>query len=260
MAPPPDVLRGLRALTPARVGLGRSGHSLPTRAVLNLAMVHALARDAVHTAFDAVTIQAGLAGLGLSAITVSSAADSRAVYLRRPDLGRALAPESNAALRALDPAPSDVAFVVADGLSARAVHEQALPVVTALLPLLSAAGFRIGPAAVARNGRVALGDAVGSLLNARLVVVLIGERPGLSTPDSLGLYITLHPATGRSDADRNCISNVHGRGLSAAEAAHKAAWIIGEAFRRGQTGVALKDESGDVAALAATSRLAAPAP
>ena len=229
-------------------------------AVLNLAMDHALARDAVHTAFDAGTIQAGLAGLGLSATTVSSAASSRDVYLRRPDLGRALAPESTVALRALDPAPSDVAFVVADGLSARAVHEQALPVMTALLPLLSAAGFHIGPAAVARNGRVALGDAVGSLLKARLVVVLIGERPGLSTPDSLGLYITLHPATGRSDADRNCISNFHGRGLSAAEAAHKAAWIIGEAFRRGQTGVALKDESADVAALAATSRLAARAP
>lgn len=260
MAPPPDLVRGLRALTPARVGLGRTGPSLPTTAVLNLAMDHALARDAVHTAFDAGSIQAGLAGLGLGAVTVSSAADSRAVYLRRPDLGRALSPESATALRALDPAPSDVAFVVADGLSARAVHEQALPVVAALLPLLSVAGLRIGPAVVARNGRVALGDAVGTLLKARLVVVLIGERPGLSTPDSLGLYITLHPAVGRSDADRNCISNVHARGLSAADAAHKAAWIIGEAFRRGQTGVALKDESGDVAALAATSRLAAPAP
>jgi ethanolamine ammonia-lyase small subunit len=248
----PDPLAALRAFTPARIGLGRSGASLPTREVLDFAMAHALARDAVHAALDAEAAAAGLRGLGLQAVVCDSAAPARDVYLRRPDLGRSLSDESRRRLEALRPDPADVALVIADGLSARAVHDHAIPFAAALLPLLAGADLTVGPAVVARQARVALGDEIGERLGARAVAVLIGERPGLSAPDSLGLYLTFGPRPGRHDAERNCISNIRTAGLSYAQAAHKAAWLIREALRRGLTGVDLKEES-EAAALAPPS-------
>ncbi|MEE7476076.1 ethanolamine ammonia-lyase [Methylobacterium hispanicum] len=173
----------------------------------------------------------------------ASRAEDRATYLRRPDLGRSLAPESRDALAAAAGEPCDLALLVADGLSARAIHENAVPVIEAFRPHAEKAGWRLAPVVVAGQARVALGDAVGEALRARAVAVLIGERPGLSSPDSLGIYLTFGPRPGRSDAERNCISNVRAAGLAPDAAAFKLAWLIGQALSRGLTGVHLKDES-----------------
>ncbi|MGY2050390.1 ethanolamine ammonia-lyase subunit EutC [Methylobacterium sp. JK268] len=233
----------LRALTPARIGLGRAGSGLPTREVLSFALAHAQARDAVHAALDVAALRAGVAGLGCPVVAVASAAPDRATYLRRPDLGRRLDGPSEARLAAAAGSPVDLALVVADGLSARAVHAGAVPLLAALAPALAASGWSLGPVVVAEQARVALGDAVGAALRARAVAVLIGERPGLSSPDSLGVYLTFDPRPGRTDAERNCLSNIRGAGLRPEVAAFKLHWLLGEAFRRGLTGVALKDES-----------------
>ncbi|PSC05895.1 ethanolamine ammonia-lyase [Alsobacter soli] len=241
---PGDLVAALRRLTPARIGLGRSGAGLATAEVLRFSLAHAQARDAVHACFDAEAIARGLRELGLDPLIADSAAPSRDVYLRRPDLGRRLAAESREALSRLAAPASDLVLVLADGLSARAVHDHALPFAEALLSKLAEAGVALGRAVVAREARVALGDEVGALLKARSVAVLIGERPGLSSPDSLGLYLTFDPRPGRTDAERNCISNIRTEGLPYRAAAHKAAWLIREALRRGLTGVELKDESG----------------
>ncbi len=231
--------------TPARIALGRTGASLPTQEVLRFALAHAMARDAVHTPFDADAVASAIKGLGFPVMEVASAAPSRDVYLRRPDLGRRLSEESRLLLAQAGTAgaPVDLALVVADGLSSAAVHAQAVPFLAALKPWIAAEGWRLAPVVVARQARVALGDDLGALLKARAVVVLVGERPGLSSPDSLGLYLTFDPKAGRSDAERNCISNVRAEGLPHAAAAFKLAWLIKEAFRRGLTGVDLKDES-----------------
>ena len=231
--------------TPARIALGRTGASLPTQEVLRFALAHAQARDAVHTPFDAGSVASAIEGLGLPVISASSAAPARDVYLRRPDLGRRLSDESRECLAQVGAAgaPVDLVLVVADGLSSAAVHAQAVPFLAALKPWIAAEGWRLAPVLVASQARVALGDEVGALLKARAVVVLVGERPGLSSPDSLGLYLTFDPKPGRSDAERNCISNVRAEGLPHAAAAFKLAWLIKEAFRRALTGVDLKDES-----------------
>jgi ethanolamine ammonia-lyase small subunit len=232
----------LRRFTPARLALGRAGASLPTREVLRFALAHAKARDAVHAPFAAEEIAAGLEALGLQALEVASAAPDRATYLRRPDLGRRLREESRARLEAESASRPDLAIVVADGLSATAVRAHAVPLVAALL---DAARPRpsLAPVAVAHQARVALGDEIGGSLSARCVLVLIGERPGLSSPDSLGAYLTFDPQPGRTDAERNCVSNIRPEGLAYSLAAGKLAWLLAEAFRRRLTGVALKDES-----------------
>lgn len=231
--------------TPARIALGRTGASLPTQEVLRFALAHAQARDAVHTPFDAGSVASAIEGLGFPVISASSAAPARDVYLRRPDLGRRLSDESRECLAQAGAAgaPVDLVLVVADGLSSAAVHAQAVPFLAALKPWIAAEGWRLAPVVVASQARVALGDEVGALLKVRAVVVLVGERPGLSSPDSLGLYLTFDPKPGRSDAERNCISNVRAEGLPHASAAFKLAWLIKEAFRRALTGVDLKDES-----------------
>ena len=245
MKPPaPRSVTDLRELTPARVALGRSGASLPTRALLDFTLDHARARDAVHAAFDAAALSAGIAELGLRAVTVSSQAASRRQYLGRPDLGRRLDPASAQTADRLD-AAGKLAIVIGDGLSPTAVHAHALLLMRALLPRLAAAKIGIGGVAVATGARVALGDEIGERANAGMVAVLIGERPGLSAPDSLGAYLTFAPKVGRTDADRNCVSNIHREGLTYEEAAFKIAWLIREGFTRGVSGVALKDESGD---------------
>lgn len=238
MTRPLDRLRGL---TGARVALGRVGASLPTAEVLGFALAHARARDAVHAALDTDALAGDLAGLGIDSLTLASAAPDRATYLRRPDLGRRLA-EGEAARLA---GPVDVALVIADGLSAVAVQSQAAPFLAALTPGLRRAGLATGPAAIVRQGRVAIGDQVGAAMGARLALVLIGERPGLSAADSLGLYLTWGPQPGRTDAERNCLSNIRPGGLPAAAAAETALWLIRESLRRGLSGVALK--AGEVA-------------
>ena len=229
--------------TPARIALGRTGASLPTDEVLRFALAHAQARDAVHIPFDAEKVEGEVRALGFQTIQVHSAAEGRDAYLRRPDLGRRLSEDSRAALSALPRTPVDLVLVVADGLSSTAVHAQTRPFLAALKPWIAAEGWSTAPVVIAAQARVALGDEVGEILGGRACVVLVGERPGLSSPDSLGLYLTYGPRTGRSDAERNCISNVRPEGLSYELAAFKLAWHLKEAFQRRLTGVDLKDES-----------------
>ena len=231
----------LREATPARIGLGRSGTSIATRDHLAFALAHAQARDAVHDALDVETFMRGLQALSADVVRVTSEAVDRATYLARPDLGRRLDVASRERLAACVRC-CDIAIVVADGLSARAVSAHVTPVLARLLPLCAEQRLTAGTIAIAEQGRVAIGDEIGALLGARIVCVLIGERPGLSSPDSLGIYITLAPAPGRTDAERNCISNVRADGMSYDEAARRCAWLIAEALRRGATGVTLKDE------------------
>ncbi|HJV93805.1 MAG TPA: ethanolamine ammonia-lyase subunit EutC, partial [Azonexus sp.] len=210
----PDPWSALRQHTPARIALGRSGDSLPTQALLEFGLAHALARDAVHLPLDAAALAAALDAAGLPHLAVHSQAVDRSAYLRRPDLGRQLTADSQAVLEKAALAPTaapDLAFVIADGLSSLAVSRHALPLLHACLELLP--GWSMAPVIIAEQARVALGDAIGAALGAGTVVVLIGERPGLSSPDSLGIYLTHRPRPGLSDADRNCISNVRPEGL-----------------------------------------------
>jgi ethanolamine ammonia-lyase small subunit len=243
----PNPWHTLRRHTPARIGLGRAGISQPTAAHLAFQLAHAQARDAVHRELDHVALAASLNGAGLETLDLHSAAADRAAYLQRPDLGRQLDDRSMAVLSARDRAPQpDLALVVADGLSALAIERHALAFIEALRPLL-ADGWRWAPIAIVRQARVAIGDPIGQALGAKLVVVLIGERPGLSSPDSMGVYVTWAPRAGRVDAERNCISNVRPEGLAPQAAARRLAWLLNEARARQVTGVALKDESADAA-------------
>jgi ethanolamine ammonia-lyase small subunit len=246
MKPPaPRSIGDLRDLTPARVGLGRSGAGLPTEALLAFTLDHARARDAVHAGFDTQTLMAGLRELGLSPVALSSRAKTRRDYLRRPDLGRMLDPESQRLLTGQRSGGCDVAMVIGDGLSPTAVNSHAVGFVRHLISRLAGEGISIGHAAIASGARVALGDEIGEIVSAAMMVMLIGERPGLSAPDSLGVYLTFAPRIGCTDAARNCVSNIHAAGLTSEEAAFKVAWLIREGLSRRLTGVALKDESGD---------------
>jgi ethanolamine ammonia-lyase small subunit len=223
--------------------LGRVGAALPIREVLKFAMAHAQARDAVTTPLDWAPIEGALAQLGLETVRIESAAGDRDTYLRRPDLGRRLSAASRERLAAMAGRTPDLLIVVADGLSSTGVAANAAATIKALLPLAKKSGWSLAPVLLAGQGRVALGDDAGALLGARAVLVLIGERPGLSSPDSLGAYLTWGPRVGRKDGERNCISNIRRGGLTAEEAAFKAHWLLREAMRRGFTGVDLKDES-----------------
>jgi ethanolamine ammonia-lyase small subunit len=231
----------LRQFTNARIALGRAGNSLPTAPLLAFNLSHAQARDAVHHPLDADLLHEQLRAAGFTTLDVRSAAPDREHYLRRPDLGRRLSDESREALVQAAIEPPEVVFVIADGLSAFAASKQSIPLLQAVTSRL--ADWKIGPVVVARQGRVALGDEIGELLRTKLVVMLIGERPGLSSPDSLGIYLTYAPKVGCSDAQRNCISNVRPEGLSYAAAAHKLHYLLTHARRLGLTGVGLKDDS-----------------
>jgi ethanolamine ammonia-lyase small subunit len=242
--PPGRTLRDLRELTPARVGLGRSGAGLPTDALLAFTLDHARARDAVHAAFDVAGLLQGLGALGLEPVGVRSRAIDRKDYLRRPDLGRMLDQDSQQVLAGHGRAPCRLALVVGDGLSPTAVNTHAIELVRHLAPRLAIDGIGVDCAVVASGARVALGDEIGAILGADMLVMLIGERPGLSSPDSLGAYLTFAPKVGRTDAERNCISNIHTGGLDHHEAAARIAWLVREGLARQVTGVALKDESG----------------
>lgn len=241
----------LRQFTPARIGLGRAGHSLPTRAHLDFQLAHAQARDAVHHAFDADSVLAQLAALNLETIEVHSAATNRNVFLRYPDLGRKLDEASRQSLQAYSASHSTselyryhIAFVLGEGLSAEAIHRHAVPVLQQVLAALTADSqeWRVAPVVVAHQSRVALGDEIGHLFNAEQVAIFIGERPGLTSPDSLGIYLTYEPKPGRLESDRNCISNIRPEGLRYPEAAAILHHLMCEARRRKLSGVALKDE------------------
>ncbi|MBD8092190.1 ethanolamine ammonia-lyase subunit EutC [Pseudomonas fluorescens] len=236
----------LRRLTPARIALGRTGTSIPTNAQLDFQFAHAQARDAVHLPFDHAGLSNQMAERGRDSLLLHSAAVDRHIYLQRPDLGRRLSDESAQSLRdyaAANPGGVDLAVVVADGLSALAVHKHTLPFLTRMEEQTQAEGWSLSPVILVEQGRVAVADEVGQLLGAKMVVILIGERPGLSSPDSLGLYFTYNPKVGLTDAYRNCISNVRLEGLSYGMAAHRLLYLMKEACRRQLSGVNLKDEA-----------------
>jgi ethanolamine ammonia-lyase small subunit len=236
----------LRRLTPARIALGRTGTSLPTGAQLDFQLAHAQARDAVHLPFDHAGLSAQLQEEGRESLLLHSAAPDRNTYLQRPDLGRKLSDESAQTLRdyaSAHPCGVDLVIVVADGLSALAVHRHTLPFIKRLEDQMSADGWSLAPVVLVEQGRVAIGDEIGQLLGAKMLVMLIGERPGLSSPDSLGLYFTYAPKVGLTDAYRNCISNVRLEGLSYGMAAHRLLYLMREACRRQLSGVNLKDEA-----------------
>lgn len=250
--PPPPVTdnpwQTLRRFTAARIALGRAGVSLPTAPQLAFQLAHAQARDAVHLALDVEQLRQELISAGISGaqdcLVLDSAAPDRLTYLQRPDLGRRLSPASREALDDGDETRRyDLALVIADGLSSLAIARNAAPFLAALQARMAPRQWTLAPLSIVRQARVAIGDEVGSLLHAKLVVVLIGERPGLSSPDSMGLYLTWMPTVGMNDAQRNCISNVRMQGMSYADAAAKLDYLLVEAQRRTLTGVALKDES-----------------
>src|SRR5579862_6944135 len=230
----------LREFTPARVGLGRTGVSQQARDVLAFQLAHARARDAVHANMDAAGLEASIASMTASVLRLHSAAADRATYLQRPDLGRQLDEKSREALRGVKASGFDLGLIVADGLSALAAERHAPALLAEWLPRL--VDWRLAPICIVEQGRVAIGDEIGFALGAELSVVLIGERPGLSSADSLGAYITWRPRPGRTDAERNCISNIRAEGLSYREAADQLMHCLATARRRGLTGTAPGEE------------------
>ena len=241
----------LRQFTAARIALGRSGISLPTQPQLAFQLAHAQARDAVQLALDAPQLLQDLENARIAdardCLVLDSAAGDRLTYLQRPDLGRRLSDESRAVLDAL-PVPTaarhcDISLVIADGLSALAIARNAVPFLAALVRQLAPENWSMAPLVIVKQGRVAVADEVGERLGARLVVLLIGERPGLSSPDSMGVYATWMPRVGLNDADRNCISNIRPAGLGYDDAARKLHYLLREMRRREVSGVRLKDET-----------------
>ncbi|MGB7183843.1 MAG: ethanolamine ammonia-lyase subunit EutC [Burkholderiaceae bacterium] len=242
-----DEWTSLRELTHARLALGRAGTSLPTAAHLTFQRDHALARDAVMTTFDSQAIARALTVHGIESVTVSSQAPDRSTYLQRPDLGRQLhLPDKEQ----LPPSNPDVVVVIGDGLSALAAHRHAVPMAAGLHQALTSRQLRMARVVIARGARVALSDDIGGLLGARLAIILLGERPGLSSPDSLGAYLTWNPKRGRTDAQRNCVSNIRPEGGLPYEAAvHKLVYLSLQACHLGLSGVQLKDNSASIALL-----------
>jgi ethanolamine ammonia-lyase small subunit len=254
VSPPltPDPWGDLRAYTRARIALGRAGGSLPTAELLGFSAAHAAARDAVWSALDVERLEADLAMLALPLVRARSQAPDRPTYLQRPDLGRRLEPGCSAPLAAaraaLPGGACDLALVVADGLSASAAQRHAPALLRVLIPRLRQRGIVLGPLVIATQARVALEDAVGEALGARSALILLGERPGLGAPDSLGGYLVYEPRPGNSDARRNCVSSIRPDGLPVEAAADLIDWLVAEALRRGLTGVELKDERGMIEA------------
>jgi ethanolamine ammonia-lyase small subunit len=246
-----DHWQHLKRFTRARIALGRVGSSLPTKEVLDFGLSHAMARDAVHLALDVNALTDEIQVLGLNVLQVNSKAPDRQSYLIRPDWGRRLSEASCHQLKTLKAEPIDFMLVVGDGLSSLAVARHAVPLIAEIQKIIPEK-WRMGPVVIASQARVALADEVAELMGTRMVAMLIGERPGLSSPDSLGVYLTYHPKVGCSDADRNCISNVRPEGLNYAAAAKKLVWLAKEAMRTEVSGVMLKDESDAVEVLVET--------
>lgn len=233
----------MRNVTSARIALGRSGGSLPTNEVLDFRLAHARARDAVLSAFDPEALASELRALNTEVIVVQSAARDRAEFLQRPDFGRRLSAASRALLaeHAVSQPSVDLAIVVSDGLSTLATSTQALPLLASMLPLLRDSDWRLAPLVVVQHARVALQDEIGEILRAKISLMLLGERPGLGSADSLGAYFTYAPAVGRTDAERNCISNIRPGGLPPIDAARRLHYLLTESRRRSVSGIALKD-------------------
>lgn len=236
----PAPYDALRAATAARIGLGRAGDAVPTAPLLAFQLAHAQARDAVHASLDAEAVAKEIAGHNI--VRLRSQATDRGIYLRRPDLGRRV---DSADLGQLERGEYDLAFVVADGLSATAVNRQAGALIAAVCDKLS--DWRIAPVVLVEQGRVAIGDQIGQALGASIAVVVLGERPGLSAADSLGLYLTWDPVPGRRDSERNCISNVRPGGLPIEVAAEQLVWLLCTARERCLSGVTLKLDQASIA-------------
>jgi len=241
-----DPWSNLRQHTPARIALGRAGGSLPTRELLDFSLAHALARDAVHEAFEPHRLKEALAPIDLPVYYLESAAGDRATYLRRPDLGRRLSEKARDALgKARADGPGfDLVVVLSDGLSALAAHRQIPLVLKRLLPMLVREGVRVAPLSIVPLARVAIEDEVGEVMGARAALILLGERPGLGSPDSLGAYLVFGPRVGNTDARRNCVSNIRPEGLAPEAAAETIAYLVVQSLRRQISGVGLKDERG----------------
>lgn len=253
-----DCWNDLRRFTQARIGLGRAGISLPTKHQLQFNIDHAAARDAVHIPLNCEAVEQELGRASLDYMRLHSKASHRSEYLQRPDLGRCLASSSVARLKQFTrQSPGyDVAIVLVDGLSSVAVQTQGSALCAELVSKLKGHGLSHSPICIVEQGRVAIGDEIGKLLQAKSVVLIVGERPGLSSPDSLGIYYTFSPKLGLTDANRNCISNIRPAGLNIVDAALKCSWLVMESRRLGLSGVALKDKSdeSDIAALTEPSK------
>jgi len=235
-----DPLFSLREFTAARIAIGRVGNSIPVKQSLEFKLAHAHARDAVYSALDTEGLLTSLKAFNLPVLHLHSKAQSRHKYLKRPDLGRQLNEKSEEQLKDYR-AGADIAIIIADGLSATAVNENAFGLLEILIPMLSAAKLKLGPLCLVEQGRVAIGDDIGHGLNAKFSILLIGERPGLSSADSMGAYLTYNPHPGLTDESRNCISNIRPQGLINKPAADKIFYLVNEAFRRKLSGVGLKD-------------------
>lgn len=238
-----DPWAELKTYTAARIALGRTGTAEPLQAMLQFRQAHANARDAVYAILDLQRLLQELRSLQLAAFVLHTQAAGRSEYLQYPDRGRRLLATAADELRSFNSTGYDICLVLADGLSATAINNHAIPVLKLLLPLFEKAGLSLAPVCVVQEGRVAIGDECGSLLRARLVAVLIGERPGLSSPDSLGVYLTYRPVPGLTDESRNCISNIRPEGLNYAAAAEKICFLISESLRLQLSGVGLKDNT-----------------
>ncbi len=240
----PDPWQELKQFTPARIALGRTGISLPTRAFLDFQLAHALARDAVNSPLDFAKLEQRLILQGHQTLILQSRAENQSVYLQRPDLGRLLSASSLTCLQHSGAVPTDTVIVVADGLSSKAIEQHAEPFLSLLIPELKKIAYSLPPVCLVKHGRVAVGDGVAEHYSARLCIVLIGERPGLSSPDSMGIYFTYHARSGIStDADRNCISNIHKNGLSYLQALKILLFLIKASEKLQLSGVNLKDET-----------------
>ncbi|MGI8907630.1 MAG: ethanolamine ammonia-lyase subunit EutC [Candidatus Sumerlaeaceae bacterium] len=237
---PKNMTAFLKQFTTARIGIGRTGGSIPTEELLDFQLAHARARDAVHAPFYANVLKTEIENLGLKCVIVESAAPDRTTYLLNPDLGRTLSENSRAILTTTaNEERFDLVFIATDGLSATAAHRQVVPLLREFLPLLHASNLRMAPIVIAIHGRVAIEDPIGEALRARLAVILVGERPGLGSPDSLGAYLVYEPRLGKTDADRNCISNIRPEGLPPAAAAHTLHGLVLRAVRTQLSGVRL---------------------
>ena len=242
--PQEDPLSSLKEFTAARIAIGRTGASIPLKQSLAFKLAHAHARDAVYSELDIDNLSADLKQFDLSIIQLHSQASYREQYLQRPDLGRQLNEESISELKDYSANINDVVIIIADGLSAAAVNSNAIGLLKVLIPQLQATGLKLSPICLVKQGRVAIADDIGMHLNAKLSLILIGERPGLSSADSMGAYLTFDPKTGLTDESRNCISNIRPHGLNFKSASKKIFYLVQEAFRRKLSGVRLKDNAG----------------
>ena len=241
---PQDPWQNLKQFTPARIALGRSGISLPTKASLEFKLAHALARDAVNVPLDFESIEHRLNKRGYQSLMLKTQAENQRLYLQRPDLGRLLSESALECLKKITPVKNDAVVVVADGLSSKAIDHHGEPFLSLLLPELQAMGYTSPPVCLVQHGRVAIGDDIAQHFAARLCIVLIGERPGLSSPDSMGIYFTYQAQPGIStDADRNCISNIHNNGLGYVQALQKLLYLIKASETLKISGVNLKEQA-----------------